>query len=128
MNDQIVCAHCNGSGTCKSSSSINSCAVCIKRHRLPVQEGTQASYAGIVCSVCHGLGVSETLSVRLNRRITPLLALMIVYLVLLMIWIRSDSSNSHELLAFGGTLIGSVTGYYFGGRNARAEPRSKDAA
>jgi hypothetical protein len=61
----------------------------------------------------------EPLTVRLQQRIVPLLALILVYAALVLIWSYASRENFHELLAFAGTLIGSVTGFYFGGRSAR---------
>lgn len=59
------------------------------------------------------------MTARLQRRITPLLAMVIVYLALVLVWMYADSSHFPEILAFAATLIGSITGYYFGGRNSQ---------
>ena len=54
---------------------------------------------------------------RLRNRLVPCLALIIVCFVLLLIWDTHDKENFGEILAFSGTLIGSITGYYFGGKS-----------
>ena len=50
------------------------------------------------------------------NRIVPVLALLIVYCALAIVFLKSSKENFTEILAFAGTLIGSVTGYYFGGK------------
>ena len=70
----------------------------------------------MVCSVCHGVGVIETATERINNRIVPALALFVVYVALGMVWSKTGDDHFPEILAFAATLTGSVTGYYFGGR------------
>ncbi len=72
---------------------------------------------GLICSVCKGYGVAEPMTPRLRNRITPLLSLFIVYLALALVMLFGSKEHFNEILAFAATLIGSVTGYYFGGRN-----------
>lgn len=73
----------------------------------------------MVCSVCGGVGEIEPFTERLHNRTAPLLAIIIVYVALFMVWFMAESNNQHfaEILAFSSTLIGSITGYYFGGKN-----------
>jgi hypothetical protein len=121
MELRIQCAHCKSTGTCTTGGSDGtSCAVCVRKQRLPSKcEGLR--YSGVVCSVCSGLGQVEPFTARLQHRIVPLLAIVIVYVALGLVWSRSGKENFHELLAFAGTLIGSVTGFYFGGRLAKVQ-------
>lgn len=117
--DRLPCAHCAGSGTCLNGPDSKSCAVCVRGHRrfwglLPSKIPYDS--AGIVCSVCSGVGNLEPLSIRLQKRIVPLLAMFIVYVALYIVATLATRENFSEVLAFAGTLIGSITGYYFGGR------------
>jgi hypothetical protein len=70
---------------------------------------------GLVCSVCGGVGFVELKTDRINRRITSLLAVLIVYFALALIGLLAATNNQYfsEMLAFSGTLIGSITGFYF---------------
>ena len=122
MPDRYPCAHCGTTGSCKSGRDGVSCAVCVRDNKLPA-DASDSTYVGLACSVCAGAGSFESTTDRLRRRVVPVLALLIVYLALAMIWANADKSTFHELLAFGGTLIGSITGYYFAGK-ARDGDRS----
>lgn len=128
MTTQIQCAHCKGSGTCTSSANESSCAVCMKKHKLLSRANVGELFTGLVCSVCSGQGQVEPFTTRLQQRIVPSLALILVYFALALIWSFASKENFHELLAFAGTLIGSVTGFYFGGRSERARSSKKDGA
>ena len=108
----VTCAHCSGSGTCKNGENESSCYACKKEIKYKKTEPT----SGLVCSVCRGVGVAEPKSVRIHNRIVPLLAILIVYFTLAIVMLKSSNENFSEILAFAGTLIGSVTGYYFGGK------------
>lgn len=123
MDLRVPCAHCKSTGTCANSENETSCAVCVAKHKLPSHSSPERLYTGVVCSVCSGQGQVEPFTVRLQQRIVPLLALVLVYAALLLIWSFASRENFHELLAFAGTLIGSVTGFYFGGR---AEKNKKE--
>lgn len=117
--DRLPCAHCSQTGTCTNGSEGQSCAVCV-RHKSPFWRifGAKVSNAsiGIICSVCDGIGSVEPFSVRLHKRIVPLLALFIVYIALFLILRLATEDDFDQILAFAGTLIGSITGYYFGGK------------
>lgn len=105
------CAHCSASGCCSSGANGNSCAACQKSQNL------RNEAPGLVCSVCKGIGVIEPKTVRINKRIVPVLALFIVYVALGLVMVNTHSDHFSEILAFAGTLIGSITGYYFGGKS-----------
>lgn len=110
------CAHCSGSGTCRNGKDGDSCSVCIKE----VESKTNAQ--GLVCSVCGGLGVAEMRTDRINRRVTSMLAMLIAYFALTFVFVLALIENKYfsECLAFSGTLIGSITGYYFGGKTKKS--------
>lgn len=108
------CAHCTGTGTCKNGSANSSCNVCIKDNELKGKE-----HIGLACGICGGLGLAEPKTERINKRITPLLALTIVFLLLSGVFFSAITNNPHfnEILAFSGTLIGTVLGFYFSARS-----------
>jgi hypothetical protein len=113
VNGFMPCAHCSGTGTCNNGQDKDSCHTCKKEQKIKLTERAP----GLVCSVCGGVGIAEPKSYRIHNRIVPILALLIVYMALILIWINASKENFSEILAFAGTLIGSVTGYYFGGKN-----------
>ncbi|MCI5211353.1 MAG: molecular chaperone DnaJ [Candidatus Electrothrix sp. ATG2] len=108
----VTCAHCSGTGTCKNGENESSCYACKKASKYKQTE----PISGLVCSVCGGVGIAEPYTIRLHNRIVPALALLIVYCALAIVFLKSSKENFTEILAFAGTLIGSVTGYYFGGK------------
>ncbi len=114
------CAHCNNTGTCNKGKDGSSCEVCVRKNQkwTFVFSVSNPRY-GMVCSVCEGFGKIEPFTERLHNRIVPVLALLVVYVALIIICWAACTENKHfsELLAFSSTLIGSITGYYFGGKN-----------
>ena len=105
------CKHCGETGICKSGKEESSCFACVKNHELK----TNREYVGLACGTCGGLGLAEPVTERMNKRIKPLLAMGIVFLVLIFTFALAAVNNQHfnEFLAFSGTLIGSITAYYF---------------
>jgi hypothetical protein len=103
------CAHCQGSGTCATGKEGESCCVCIKESK------SNKDSHGIVCSVCGGLGLAELKTDRINKRVTSFLAILIAYFALIMVFVLAVTNNKYfsEALAFSGTLIGGITGFYF---------------
>ena len=108
------CRHCDETGVCKSGPDGSSCLACAKYHELKGKE-----FVGLACGTCGGLGQSEPMTERLNKRTKPLLAMGIVFLILIFVFLLALSKNPHfpEFLAFAGTLIGGVTAFYFNSRN-----------
>ncbi len=106
------CAHCEGSGTCKSGANESSCAACIKNNELKGKE-----HVGLACGTCGGLGMAEPYTERLNKRTKPLLAMGIVFIMLIIVSGLAFTKNPHftEVLAFATTLIGGIVAYYFAG-------------
>lgn len=104
------CAHCEGSGTCKNGTNQTSCAGCIMRNELKGKE-----YFGLACGTCNGLGLAEPLTERINKRIKPLLAMGVVFIMLGILFWLAITNNQHftEFLAFSTTLIGGIVAYYF---------------
>lgn len=115
MNNQIQsnlypCAHCQETGTCQNGENGKTCNLCIKKNELKGKEHT-----GLACGVCGGLGRAEPMTERMNKRMTPILALFIVLpLLLIVFWaLVANSSHFGEILAFASALIGTVIGFYF---------------
>lgn len=104
------CAHCGGTGTCKNGPNEASCAACSKYYELKGKE-----YFGLACGTCGGLGLAEPATERINKRTKPLLAIVIVFVMLTILFILAFTNNQHftEILAFASTLIGGVVTYYF---------------
>lgn len=68
-----------------------------------------------------GIGQAEPLTERMNKRIAPMLAIMLTAFLLAIISMAAflNSQCFTELLAFGSAIIGSVTGFYFSSRQSR---------
>ncbi len=105
------CKHCNETGICTSGKGECSCQACAKYHDLKKAK----EYVGLACGTCGGLGQSEPMTERVNKRTKPLLAMGIVFMVLFFLFILGLLKSPHftEFLAFSGTLIGSITAFYF---------------
>ena len=105
------CKHCNETGICSSGNNHSSCIACVKYHELRRNK----EYKGLACGTCGGLGKAEPYTERLNKRTKPLLAIGIVFLLLICLTVLAFFKNQHfpEFLAFAGTLIGSITTFYF---------------
>lgn len=103
------CAHCQGSGTCSTGTDGESCHVCIDESK------AMKNSHGLVCSVCGGIGLAELKTDRINKRVTSILAMLIAYFALALVLILAVTNNQYfsEALAFSGTLIGGITGFYF---------------
>ncbi len=105
------CKHCNESGTCSTGKDGASCTACVNVHELSKSQ----SYFGLSCAACNGIGQAEPKTERINKRVKPVLAMGIVFLLLIFMFALALTGNSHfpEFLAFSGTLIGSIIAFYF---------------
>ena len=102
------CAHCKESGTCSTSNNGLSCAACVADHTL------KGEHYGLACGVCGGMGKAEPKTERINKRMAPILAYVMVMFLLIGIAVAAyTDSHFSEVLAFAGTVIGAITGYYF---------------
>lgn len=102
------CAHCGKTGTCTRGENGGSCAVCARRGLF----GTYSPAHGLVCSICRGTGLLEPVSQRLAYGTGPAIALLVMVITVVTI-IYGHEKHFTEVLAFLGTLTGSITGYYF---------------
>jgi len=129
MLDFVTCKHCGETGTCTSGSDGNSCAryAAFWINHVPNYQPKE-SEKGLVCSVCWGKGVTEPTSSKWQNRFTPILASCFVVLAIVMVILFGllKLEGFDKVLVFASTLIGSVTGYYFGGERGRGNlPASK---
>lgn len=126
MVDRYQCAHCGSTGTCRNASDGKSCSVCVRQHRLEPEDNDP-----IVCSVCRGIGSVEPVSLGFQKHFTASLALVFVGLAFVVIFVFGVYVPEHfeKVLVFAGTLIGSITGFYFGGTQRFVRrPRSESPA
>lgn len=107
------CKHCSGTGTCANGKNSSSCYACAKRNELWFWQLSKKY--GLMCGSCGGIGKAEPMTERLNKRIAPLLALMLTFGILGIITFATITKSPYfsELLAFGSAIIGAVAGYYF---------------
>ncbi|PAV27246.1 hypothetical protein CF392_02015 [Tamilnaduibacter salinus] len=68
-----------------------------------------------MCGACGGIGQAEPMSERMNKRIAPVLAIVLTWSLLVIVGVAAWFNSQHfsELLAFSSVLLGSVSGYYF---------------
>lgn len=116
------CKHCSGSGTCANGKDTTSCLACAKKHELHFWQ--QHGQRGLVCGSCGGIGQAEPLTERMNKRIAPMLAIILTIFLLVIISVAAFLESKHfsELLAFGSAIIGSVVGFYFSSRQNKTQP------
>ena len=116
MTERIPCAHCQTLGTCKNGAGGSACAICAKAGS-KFRDYSQLP-TGLVCSVCGGGGSVEPFSLKLQNRFLPFFAMGFVLLLLIFLGICLFYANASfdKVIGFAGTLIGSITGYYFGGK------------
>jgi drug/metabolite transporter (DMT)-like permease len=124
--DLVPCAHCESKGSCKTG-----CPRC-RAFWIQRESGLEnvSDWAGIVCSVCWGKGVAEPSNQKWQYRFPAMLALLIlVVAVFLLLWFSGKDQKEafDRILVFVSTLVGSVTGYYFGGerKGATVVPQPK---
>lgn len=117
----IDCKHCQTTGTCKNGSDAKtSCGRCIGHWR-GHWWSKLGGEAGLVCSVCYGRGVVEPGPLKWDRRFPFFLSAGLVSLGFILLFsahlAHIDPNNA---LTFVGTLLGSITGYYFAGERSRS--------
>jgi hypothetical protein len=124
MAELIPCKHCSESGTCRNADGEASCDRCVSfwSDRLKVfpKEG---KHTGLVCSVCFGRGLAETASSQWDYRFPGSLAILFILVAFGVLLYFHDSVHFDKVLVFVSTLVGSVTGYYFGGERNRSAVR-----
>lgn len=116
MPENLACAHCEASGTCKNGPDSTTCAVCVSKHKLT--SAAPESLHGLPCWICKGRGHHEPLAVQIQNQIVPGLAIVIAFAALAFVARVTSKDRAHdsEIITFSATLIGSVTGFYFGGK------------
>jgi hypothetical protein len=114
--ERIPCAHCKSTGTCSAADG-SACAFCSARGSLHWQDFSKTP-KGLPCGICEGKGSVEPLSLKIHNRFLPVFAMCFVSALLVLIagvliW---SPSSFEKVIGFAGTLIGSITAYYFGGK------------
>lgn len=107
------CKHCSGSGTCTNGENSSSCIACAKKNELPFWR--HKNQKGLMCGSCGGIGKAEPMTERLNKRIAPILAILLVISLLTLTLITTIINSQHfsEVLTFSSAIIGTVVGFYF---------------
>jgi hypothetical protein len=114
--DLVPCAHCVTNGTCKNGLNQSGCAAC--QANWTERSGKFNDFpekTGIICSVCWGRGLVEPSNQKWEYRFPAFLALLIIVVAFSLLLLFSNENGFDKILVFVSTLVGSVTGYYFGG-------------
>jgi hypothetical protein len=118
MDDLANCQHCTMTGTCSSGDDGTSCNRCVAEWSERYDKRFEAgkAYKGLVCSVCWGKGVAEPSQRKWDYRFPAILAIIFVLFAFLLLFIGTQIGLPGEKsLPFVATLVGSITGFYFGG-------------
>lgn len=111
-----LCGHCMGHGTCRAGRNGNSCYSCNKN----ADEGDpQSERYGLPCSICSGHGCSAPNEVKTNKLMGAWVTIICSGGAFLAVLLSGFFFSEHldKILTFAGTIIGSITGFYFGGRS-----------
>jgi hypothetical protein len=91
-----------------------------KKDGLPKQDENE--YKGLVCSVCHGRGLAESSRLEWEYRFPAILAgIFVTFAFFLLYFSKRMGVDPSQVLTFAGTIVGSITGFYFSGAKT---PRS----
>ena len=124
MAELVACKHCNESGTCRNGEGDASCDRCAAFWSGRDQQFPKTGkHTGLVCSVCMGRGLAETASSQWDYRFPGILAILFVGVAFGLLYYFNNSPHFDKILVFVSTLVGSVTGYYFGGERNRLTVR-----
>jgi hypothetical protein len=123
MAELVPCKHCNETGTCRSGEGDASCDRCAAFWARDEKFPKTGKHAGLVCSVCKGRGLAETASSQWDYWFPGILAIVFIGVSFGLLYYFHESPHFDTILVFVGTLIGGVTGYYFGGERRRSTVR-----
>ena len=100
--------------------------MCITRWQQRGQLAANGPNNGLICSVCWGKGLIEAGAAKWNNRFPFILASgLVVFGFGLLLLAQNVGINTSQALTFVGTLLGSITGFYFGGATSRSGTTDK---
>ncbi len=119
-SERFPCEHCSRTGKCSNGDGDKGCYVCVSRtshwySRNSLKPGS-SECRGIPCSICDGIGSIEGFSAKLQRRFTFFFALLLVLSALTFIYSTKDVGGFAKLHSSLLTLLGTIVGFYFGGK------------
>jgi hypothetical protein len=117
------CPHCGATGTCRNGKDDTSCVTCIRYYLRPkanalndkeaVQQALQLNVV-TKCSVCIGRGFTEGMTYKI-RSYFPF-AFAVLFVGLAFYGLSHLPEADDKLKASLMTLIGTIVGFYFGGK------------
>lgn len=118
LNKELLeCKHCNQTGTCSTGLDGMSCSACIKAHDLKGHRFIfwKVNHYGLSCGSCNGLLKADPVTFRMQKRVVPVLALLVTlgFLVLSSALAVMDESIIPQIITGWLALTSSVMGYYF---------------
>jgi hypothetical protein len=133
MAETISCAHCSKTGTCENGTGGMACQLCVARwSKRNATFDFKADLKGIPCSTCWGKGfIYKSLSEqsRFDNTVPAVLGGVLAGLSFALLFYLSHTGNGegfNKALVFTGTLLGSITGYYFGAPKRARNKQSDD--
>src|SRR2546427_3687796 len=121
LPDFVNCQHCDMRGTCRNGLGGKSCGRCVAKWKNETTgyAGQENEQVGLVCSVCWGRGLTEPAALKWDKRFPFVLASGLVLLGFSVLLLgHFVELPPDKALPFVGTLLGSITGYYFGAEKA----------
>jgi hypothetical protein len=91
----------------------DACLACARKNELSFWQRKKRK--GLICGSCGGIGQAEPMTERMNKRIGPLLALLLTFFLFVLIFLAVLTTSPYfsKIIAFSGAIIGSVAGFYF---------------
>jgi hypothetical protein len=117
------CPHCGATGTCRNGKDEMSCASCVRyflnanalSNRDEQADKTPLELKIVTkCSVCIGRGFTEGMTYKIRSYFPFGFAVLFIGIAFLAIWHLPDSDD--KLKSSLMTLIGTIVGFYFGGK------------
>jgi len=123
--EQAPCPHCGATGVCKNGLGGAACSNCVARvssriwQRWRIEKTDAGSQTGCWCGVCFGKGRIEGASFKILKFFPFAFALLFIGCCFLVLW-HTGEANLDKLQGALTTIMGTIVGFYFGGKRSDA--------